>query len=249
VNVVSATRGGTRANWMDALADNGFAPVPKVLTATEIGALVRALDGAPLSDSVRRKGGTYAIRNLLDVVPEVARLAASAKIRRIVEPVLGRKAFVVRGNLFDKTRGANWKVPLHQDLTIAVVRRMELLGFGPWSLKAGTLHVQPPADVLEGMLSVRLHLDECDVSNGPLQVIRGTHLEGRLTSSAIDALRQNRKITECVAGAGDVLVMRPLLVHASGPSRKPGHRRVLHLDFAAGPLPGGLEWALHAIQR
>ena len=243
-----ATGGGPQANWMDALAADGLAHIPGVLTAAEIAALVRALDGAPLSESIRRKSGTYAIRNLLEVVPEIARLATGPELQSIVEPVLGPRAFAVRGILFDKTPGANWKVPLHQDLTIAVVRRIELPGFGPWSLKAGTLHVQPPAEVLERMLSVRLHLDECDTLNGPLRVIYRTHLQGRLTSSAIDVLRRSGKITECMAAAGDALVMRPLLVHASSPSRRPGHRRVVHLDFAAGPLPGGLEWALSALQ-
>ena len=36
--------------------------------------------------------------------------------------------------------------------------------------------------------------------------------------------------------------MRPLLLHASSPSKVPGHRRVIHLDFASSPLPGGLYW-------
>lgn len=248
MKVAPSTRCGPLASWIDALAVDGFAVIRGVLAADEIPTLVRALNAAPVSDSVRKKGGTYAIRNLLEVVPEVSRLAASPRIRKLVEPVLGSRALAVRGILFDKTSGANWKVPLHQDLTIAVVQRKELPGFGPWSLKSGVLHVQPPAAVLERMLSVRLHLDECDASNGPLRVIRGTHLEGRLTSKAIDALRQRRKITECISDAGDALVMRPLLVHSSSPSRRPGHRRVIHLDFASGPLPGGLEWAQQATQ-
>ena len=36
--------------------------------------------------------------------------------------------------------------------------------------------------------------------------------------------------------------MRPLLLHASSPSRVPGHRRVVHLDFAAVQLPNGMRW-------
>jgi hypothetical protein len=36
--------------------------------------------------------------------------------------------------------------------------------------------------------------------------------------------------------------MRPLLLHASSPAADPRHRRVIHLEFAAEPLPGGLEW-------
>ena len=36
--------------------------------------------------------------------------------------------------------------------------------------------------------------------------------------------------------------MRPLLLHASASGTAPGHRRVVHLEYAAEPLPGGLEW-------
>src|SRR5262245_7189469 len=86
-----------------------------------------------------------------------------------VEPILGPGAFVVRGLFFDKTPRANWKVSWHQDLTIAVRVRIEAPGFGPWSLKAGVVHVQPPAEILERMATVRLHLDDCSESNGPLR--------------------------------------------------------------------------------
>jgi hypothetical protein len=36
--------------------------------------------------------------------------------------------------------------------------------------------------------------------------------------------------------------MRPLLRHASHPAADPGHRRVLHLEFAAEDLPDGVAW-------
>jgi hypothetical protein len=36
--------------------------------------------------------------------------------------------------------------------------------------------------------------------------------------------------------------MRPLLLHASSPAREPVRRRVVHLEYAADPLPGGVEW-------
>jgi hypothetical protein len=36
--------------------------------------------------------------------------------------------------------------------------------------------------------------------------------------------------------------MRPLLLHASASARVPGHRRVIHLEYAAESLPDGLEW-------
>ena len=36
--------------------------------------------------------------------------------------------------------------------------------------------------------------------------------------------------------------MRPLLLHASASGTALGHRRVIHLEYAAEALPEGLEW-------
>ena len=46
----------------------------------------------------------------------------------------------------------------------------------------------------------------------------------------------------CVAQRGDLLLMRPLMLHASSLAAIPGHRRVLHLEFCATELPYDLEW-------
>ena len=133
----------------------GYAMVPDVLRVDHICGLIEAL-GGDVEASVGRGGR----RNLLDE-PIVRQLANSTEIRNLVEPILGEKAFLVRGILFDKTEGANWKVPWHQDVTIAIKDRVDIDGFGPWSIKQGVQHVQPPAYVLQKMLSVRIHLDDC----------------------------------------------------------------------------------------
>jgi ectoine hydroxylase-related dioxygenase (phytanoyl-CoA dioxygenase family) len=224
------------------MAEDGFAIIPGVLRSEEIHHLMCLLDRVADLASVRSRGGIYAIRNLLAIVPEVHHFANSPKIRALVEPVLGTDGFPVRGLLFDKTPGANWKVPWHQDLSIAVRRRIETSGFGPWSTKAGIIHVQPPVEVLERMLAVRIHLDDCYESNGPVRVIPGSHSRGRLNAEGILQQSQTRKSISCVVGAGGVLLMRPLLLHASSVSRSPLHRRVIHLEFASCALPGRIEW-------
>ncbi len=181
------------------------------------------------------------VRNLLDIAT-FRKLAESAPLLALVREILGEDAFVVRGILFDKTSGANWKVPWHQDVTIAVTNQKETEGYGPWSVKAGVVHVQPPATVLEEMISVRLHLDDCPAENGALRVLPATHRRGKLGQAAIEAEVARGVPVICEAEAGDALVMRPLLVHASSPSSVPNHRRVLHFDYANVDLPSGLEW-------
>jgi ectoine hydroxylase-related dioxygenase (phytanoyl-CoA dioxygenase family) len=221
----------------------GFAIVPDVLDEGQIARAGSMLERAEHSACVRRRGGVYAIRNLLEAVPELCELIEATRVRALAAQVLGARCFVVRSILFDKTPEANWKVAWHQDLSIAVRERRDAEGFGAWSEKAGVTHVQPPAAILERMLAVRLHLDACDESNAPLRVIPASHLHGRLSAEAIARMRADSRIVSCLVPRGGALLMRPLLLHASSAARAPLHRRVVHLEFAAGDLPAGLEWS------
>ena len=225
---------------------SGSATIPNVIEVDAVERLCAGLCKAVLDgdDQRQKRGQVYAVRNLLARVPDVAELAASPAIRSLVEPILGPDAKVVRALLFDKTPGANWKVAWHQDLSIAVRERIDVEGFGPWSVKAGVQHVQPPVAVLQLMLTVRLHLDDCFEDNGPLLVLPGSHARGVLSPAQIADRRQKVAPMACTAGAGGVVLMRPLLLHASSAATTPRHRRVIHLEFASGELPSGLQWAV-----
>jgi len=115
-------------------------------------------------------------------------------------------------------------------------------GFGPWTLKAGVHHVQPPVRVLETMMTLRLHLDMTDEANGALRVIPGSHRLGRLSPSQIEQLTTIETARACPVAAGGALFMKPLLLHSSMSCASPSHRRVVHIEFSAAELPGGLEW-------
>ncbi len=91
--------------------------------------------------------------------------------------------------------------------------------------------VQPPVKVLEQMLTLRLHLDECGPENGPPRVLPGTHLRGKLTAKEIQHLATTEASEECLCIAGEIWAMRPLLIHRSGSATRPGRRRVIHLEF------------------
>jgi len=221
------------------LEQDGFEHLADGLNADEVDALIAAVGSIPGNDP-NRPG--YALRDLLRRAPEVAKLATSKRLFLPVQRILGFGAFPVRALFFDKTPQTNWKVAWHQDVTIAVASRGEYPGFGPWSLKEGVVHVQPPDVILEQMLSVRIHLDHCAVENGALKVIPGSHQRGRLKAQEIMDLRLRNRDVVCDLPKGGVLLMRPLLLHASSASKTPSHRRVIHIEYAAAPLPGGLEW-------
>lgn len=222
--------------------DLGFAIVPGVMQLADIASLRKAVEEFSDSSSTRTRGGVFALRNLLDASSGVRAFSGSRAIRALVEPVLGCGCFPVRGILFDKIPTANWKVPFHRDVTIAVQEKVDVEGFGPWSVKAGVLHTQPPVSVLESMMSVRLHLDDCSEMNGALRVLPGSHRLGRISEAAVESVRRRSQEHVCEVAAGGALLMRPLLLHSSSPSKVPGHRRVIHLDFASHPLPAGLKW-------
>jgi len=194
---------------------------------------------AELPSVGRRKGG---VRDLLEAAPSVGRLAEHPGIRSFAQGVLGPECFIVRALLFDKTLETNWKVAWHQDLTIAVARRIDVPGYGPWSTKNGVVHVQPPTEVLERMLAVRIHLDDCGPENGPVRVIPGSHRGGRLDAVAIRRLVERGLEVECAVGRGGILAFRPLLLHASSQVVVPGRRRVIHFEWGGGELSGGLQW-------
>lgn len=210
----------------------GFALVPQVLAAS-------------VCEELRQELGTAigAGRRGLLAIPTVAALAKSNRLLKLIRPPhLRVEPVPVRAIYFDKSPDANWFVAWHQDVTIALREQADVPGFGPWSVKDGIPHVQPPVELLEQMLTIRLHLDEADESNGGLRVIPGSHRFGRFNSERIQELLVTEPEHLCRAQAGDALLMRPLILHASSRSTNPRHRRILHIEYAGFELPPELNW-------
>jgi len=217
------------------LLRDGFEIVDRVLSHEELEELRRAVAELPS----RQRGG---VRNLLRNSETVAALAIAGPVKALADTTLGAEAFPVRAILFDKAPAANWKVPWHQDTAIAVAEHVEAAGFLGWSVKDGVTHVHPPVEILERMVALRIHLDDCGLDNGPLRVLPGSHCHGKLNEAQIEHWRQTTAEVSCCAMQGDVLMMRPLLLHASSAAKTPSHRRVIHLEYACGALPNGMRW-------
>lgn len=216
----------------------GYQRVHEVLDVLTIEQLKQALESA--GDASQRGESVYARRNIL-ALSDVQAIAADPRVLALT----GAATIPTRAIFFDKVPGANWHVGWHQDRAIAVAERIELSGWGPWTVKAGVLHVLPPAEILEKMVTVRLHLDDCDATNGPLRVLPGSHRHGILSQEQIAALRKEAPEVTCTSPIGGAVVISPLLLHASSPAASPKHRRVLHIEFAPeNLLPKGLSWAI-----
>ena len=191
------------------------------------------------ADQLLLDAGTTCLRHLRRRSPFFHRIALGERLGAILPPGL----LPVRSILFDKTPADNWLVSWHQDVTIAVAARVELPGYGPWSIKDDVVHVQPPPELLAKMVTARIHLDDTPPENGALRVMPGSHLHGRLDA---DAVRRRWREPEmaCACGPGDVLFMSPLILHASSRATHPSRRRVVHLEFAPeAALHPALRWA------
>jgi Phytanoyl-CoA dioxygenase (PhyH) len=169
-------------------------------------------------------------------------LAEALRGNEKLHALLPRNAVAVQCTLFNKSPDKNWLVALHQDLSIPVKFQVDSQDCSGWSEKEGQVYVQPPISVLEQLVAVRIHLDECPVESGALRVVPGSHLEGRLSRERAEALRSLHDETVVPVSRGGALIMRPLLLHASSKATSPTPRRVLHFVFGPPKLPLGLEW-------
>ena len=115
-------------------------------------------------------------------------------------------------------------------------------GYSAWTVKEGIAHVQPPESVLKQMIAFRMHLDPADDTNGALMVSPGSHKRGRISAEEAAIVASQFGSYTCVVNAGDAILMRPLLLHASCKSQSLKPRRIIHLEFASGALPPPLEW-------
>lgn len=134
-------------------------------------------------EALELSGGDAGVRSLLDV----GRIREFARDERLLR-IAGPGAFAVRAILFDKSSDANWALGWHQDSSIAVMERADVEGFGPWTTKDEVPHAIAPVALLESMISLRVHLDDCGEDNGPLRVIAGSHRFGRMSAAQISTL-------------------------------------------------------------
>jgi Phytanoyl-CoA dioxygenase (PhyH) len=211
----------------------GFTIIESVLSPDRIEATIAHLDSISLD-----RAGT---RNLLDYT-WCGELVAELRSHLIIAELLPCNNVAVQCTLFEKTVAKNWLVPLHQDLSIPVRERCDNIHLSGWSQKEGILYVQPPIEVLESLVAIRIHIDDCNSDNGALRVVPGSHDRGRISPADIPTLKMDNGEQLCTVKQGGALVMRPLLLHASSKATNPNRRRVLHFLFGSASLPLGLEW-------
>jgi hypothetical protein len=217
--------------------DPGYRVVEGVFTPSDLAPIVAALDGHLATRS--RAGARHVL-----ALPEVRALAGDPRLTDLAARFIGA-ARPFRATMFDKSASANWLVAWHQDAALPMRAQVDAAGWGPWSTKAGVLHAIAPASALAQVVALRVSLDPSTDANGPLRVLPGTHIHGLLDREAIARHGRDVSPVSCTVGAGGVVAMRPLLLHASSKSTSDARRRVLHIEYAAGTCFGrGLDLAI-----
>jgi ectoine hydroxylase-related dioxygenase (phytanoyl-CoA dioxygenase family) len=229
-------------NYKKELETNGFTILESIYSLAEIENICNEIE--KISDSTnltfRKTKDLFAIRQFLKEVPSVEKLIFKNVLKEILESIFGKEYFVVKSIYFDKPEESNWFVGYHQDLTISVDKKLELKDFSNWNLKQNQYSVQPSDEVLKNICTVRIHLDDTNEENGALKVIPNSHHEV-IRLDTFDF--KNKKETFCNVPKGGIMIMKPLLFHASNKTTNKEKRRVIHLEFSNKNLPNELSWS------
>lgn len=210
----------------------GFTLARAVVNAENREQLLRLTTPAVSSGAVHHRGGdAFAARGLLSKVSELRQLLEACGIDALASTVLGERAVPLDATFFDKHARANWTVPGHQDRIVAVAATTAR----KHRLRDGIAHAELDAKTLAGLVALRIHFDPTHAETGALCVVPGSHLDGVMPSGQISNVPLDQYVP-CAAGAGDVLILRPLLLHRSSPSRGEGQRRVLHVVYGTQEL-------------
>lgn len=112
-----------RADSGVAIEENGFAILPRLFSEEYLDRLLQEMNELALRRS--RAGVRHALG-----LPPVAALAREPQMMKLVQGILGPKAFPFRATLFDKSPAANWFVVWHQDTALPLRDRIETPGWG-----------------------------------------------------------------------------------------------------------------------
>jgi hypothetical protein len=219
---------------------NGYVVLPQFLADHEIGALETRV-----SRDMRGLAGNRALLELPWCLSLARRIHGDPRLSGLWPPA----SRAVLCTYFEKSLARNWLVALHQDLSIPVAARIDASDYSGWSEKDGRPFVQPPLEVLEQSVAVRVHLDASDEETGALKVVPRSHALGRLRPQDASAARGMHGERSVAIPRGGLMLMRPLLLHASSKVTGNTRRRVLHFLFGPPHLPGGVQWPQLAASR
>ena len=208
------------AKIQEELGEKGFSIVRGFLDPSKLKALSGLLEeGISVIAPGTAGSKIYAIRNVFGQFPELKPL-----VEKILFPLLsklvGEEYKDIKNVYFNKPQRANWLVGWHQDIALK-----EGEDRGPAKNRIMT------REFLEKVITFRIHIDDADETNGALRVIPGSHRNGIIQPEEMKKVTQENGDVICSAQAGDLILMKPLLLHASSKATVEKKRRVIHVEY------------------
>lgn len=223
------------------LEENGYSILADIYSNNEISQISTCLkNGEQNGSSFLKTKDLFAIRQLIKNVPELADLLFNAKLTELISNLSESEYFLTKAIYFDKPSESNWFVAYHQDLSISVDKKVDLENYVNWTYKKDQYGVQPPVNILQDTITIRIHLDDTDENNGALKVIPKSHLNGIVRTDSKDWKIENEYV--CKIKKGGAMLMKPLTLHASNRTTNGKKRRVIHLEFNQHKLTEPLKW-------
>lgn len=225
------------------IKSNGFLIINFFYNKSEVDKLTSIIEGTIDKNNqnitFRKSDDLFAIRQFHKEIPQALEVIFNQKMKDFIKLNFGSDFFITKSIYFDKPEASNWFVAYHQDLTISVNKKVLLENYKNWTVKQNQFAVQPPKGILENNFTIRIHLDDTSLENGALKVINKSHLNGIVRTVNIE----NQVETICEVDKGGIMIMKPLLFHASNKTTNNKRRRVIHLEFSNQNLAQDLQWA------
>lgn len=223
------------------LDQKGFSIIPSIYSLQERNAILQAIEEGNIGqDALLKTRDLFAIRQLLNHIPNLKHLLFTTRMKQLLNNLGAEDYFLTKAIYFNKPAASNWFVAYHQDLSVSVNEKADLPGYNNWTFKKGQYGVQPPINILENIITLRIHLDDTTHENGALRVIPASHKRGIIRINEKD-WDTNQEET-CKVSMGGVMLMKPLTLHASSKSTNNNKRRVIHLELSNKRLQDPLEW-------
>ena len=214
------------------LNEKGFSIIENCFDKNELNKII---------DFINKNNFNFSERQLFNRYPDLQKIIFKSKLfKKLLNTICIKDYFLSKAIYFNKPSKSNWFVSYHQDISISVKNKVKQDGFSKWTIKQGQLGVIPPLEILENIITIRIHLDKADKKNGALKVISQSQNKGIIR---IDDNFKANKIGEeiiCEVESGGVMLMKPLLLHSSQKSISEKDRRVIHLEFSNKDIP--MEW-------
>lgn len=219
----------------------GFSLIQDFYTENEVNDILNVIQNdITCEDSIEKSKQVFAIRQLLKKHPQLIKLVFNKMLIQLINQFEDDDYFLTKAIYFDKPSHSNWFVPFHQDLSISVNQKTDLNDYCNWTHKEDIYGVQPPVNILNDTVTLRIHLDDTTRENGALKVIPKSHLNAVIRKDSKYWNTENGII--CNVNKGGIMLMKPLILHASDRTTNGKRRRVIHLEFNKHKLQQPLKW-------